>query len=72
MNALGSQNEEVYPEKVEMMMVDPAQEAIQTFSLGDDRSVHRRHSGVFPSSECCGSEGPGEDPLVVVDNFRTR
>jgi len=71
MNALSSQNEEVYPEKVEMM-IHPAQEAIQAFSLGDDRSVHRRHSSVFPSSECCESEGPGEDPLLVVDSFRTQ
>lgn len=43
MNALSSQNEEVDPEKVEMI-IDPAQE---TFSLGDYRSVQRRHKGVF-------------------------
>jgi len=43
MNAQSSQNEEVDPEKVEMI-IDPAQE---TFSLGGDRNVQRRHKGVF-------------------------
>lgn len=41
--SLSSQNEKVYPEKIEMV-IDSAQES---FSLGGDRSVQRRHKGVF-------------------------
>jgi len=41
-NGLSSQNEEVYPEKVEIV-VDPAPETTETLSLWDDRGVQRRH-----------------------------
>ena len=59
---MGSQNKEMYPEKVEMV-VDPAQ---KTPSLGDDRNGQRRHRDVFFPSEYRESGG-GESPLVVVD-----
>ena len=52
-----SQKEEMYPEKVEMV-VDSTQETIETFSLGDDRGIQRRHKGVFWSSECGESGSP--------------
>ena len=55
MNALSSQNEEVYPEKVEMI-IDPAQES---FSIGDDRSVQRRHKGVFGRQSAGRAGGQG-------------
>jgi len=45
---LNSQNEEVDPEKVEMV-ADPTEETTRTVSLGDDRSVQRRHKGVSGS-----------------------
>jgi hypothetical protein len=67
MNALSSQNEEMDPEKVEVM-IDATQE---TFSLGDDWGVQRRHRGEFWSSECWESEGLEEDPLAATDSFRT-
>lgn len=37
------QNEEVYPEKVEMV-VDPAEETTRTVSLGGPWGVKRRHN----------------------------
>jgi len=45
---LNSQNEEVDPEKVEMV-VDPTEKTTRSVSLGDDRSVQRRHKGVSGS-----------------------
>ena len=59
---MGSQDKEMYPEKIEMV-VDPAQNAP---SLWDDWSVQRRHRDVFLPSEYWESGG-GESPLVVAD-----
>lgn len=52
-----SQNKDMYPEKVEMV-VDPTQETIEAVSLGDDRGIQRRHKGVFWSLECGESGSP--------------
>ena len=56
-----SQNEEMYPEKVEMV-VDLTQEAIEALSLGYDRGVQRRHKGVLWSSECGERVGAQREP----------
>lgn len=60
-----SQNEDMYPEKVEMV-VDLTQEAVEAFSLGDDRGIQRRHRGVFRPSECGESGSPGGARLAVA------
>jgi len=67
-NMLNPQNEEVYAKKVEML-VDPAQETTETFSLGDYRSVQRRHDRFLGRRD---TGGTGGDPLVVVENGGVR
>jgi hypothetical protein len=63
-NELSSQNEEVYPEKVEMM-VDPAEETTKPFLLGIT-GVSSEGIKAFLGRKGLGERG--EDPLVVADS----